>query len=89
MNRWVKFNDTVVKEVVDGWPEIVHDCLTGKAYPTVLVYERCDSEHVSQAPFADFSWTHDIVKNFVEMTKPEQDDFFSDSNAEEQRRLFE
>ena len=25
---------------VGGWPEILTDCLNGRAYPTVLVYER-------------------------------------------------
>ena len=25
--------------MVDGWPEILNDCIDTKAYPTVLVYE--------------------------------------------------
>ena len=39
MNRWVLFNDNQVKPMVDGWPEILNDCISTKAYPTVLVYE--------------------------------------------------
>ena len=39
LNRWVLFNDNQVKPMVDGWPEILSDCISTKAYPTVLVYE--------------------------------------------------
>ena len=49
-DRWVLFNDTFIKEIKQGWPQIIHDSLMSKAYPTVLVYEQKSSDEPELLP---------------------------------------
>ena len=38
--RWVRFNDESVRVVPGGWNEVIAECLTMQAYPTVLVFDK-------------------------------------------------
>ena len=49
VNRWVRFNDCSVEEVADGWFGIVQECLDGRSFPTVLVYEKLSDSSDSGA----------------------------------------
>ena len=51
-DQWLCYNDTLVRKISfdSPWAEIISECLTSGAYPTVIVYEAND-EAFSDPPF--------------------------------------
>ena len=71
--------------MVDGWPEILNDCISTKAYPTVLVYEAWKPDY----PRLDkVEIPTENIREMVELADQKEDDF-SEEDINEQIRLFQ
>ena len=74
----------------DGWSEILNDCLSAKAYPSVLVYEAAsanDSDKICQEVEVPVI-TQQQVDEWLTQAEEQDEDLFTQENIEEQIRLF-
>ena len=84
--RWVCFNDSLVRIVPKGWPEVISECLMSCAYPTIIVYEAADEATASDAPYL---FDDSQLKTWQKEAEKADENLFSDDNIQEQIRLFE
>ena len=70
VNRWVRFNDSSVQEVQEGWLGIAKECVEGRSFPTVLVYDRFDGQPVDEAADMDkCAPDRDTLINLMDMAE--------------------
>lgn len=87
-NRWVLFNDEQVYAMSEGWSEILNDCLSSKAYPSVLVYESVDATVADDVEVDDPVITQQQVDDWLTQAEEQDEDLFTQENIDEQIRLF-
>lgn len=64
----------------DGWKQIVAECMTSCAYPTVLVYEVADQAAVSDPPFI---FEAKQLKNWKREAELADENLFTEDNIRE------
>ena len=80
MQRWICFNDALVRLVENGWNQIIQECLDSMAYPTVIVYEQGDMNAEDDPPF-----TYDLrtLSTWEREAGEADQNLFSDENIQE------